>query len=203
VNDAVDEPEAEAARAPAAIEELARACVQYVEQTLGVTLDFTPETLSVLDHYLATTRENALGRPELLPLVTRSLGAYFGEVVRRQTPSFWRVAGEDVHDWRLCEKTVWLSFNPIGVAYDALFDGTEHDGPSSELRIAPEERDAVDRRLSALPPMSEAEFYLFVTRYEAIEIATDALSAQMLEGGSAGVKFDESDYDTSGTLGDN
>lgn len=196
-----NEPALGSAGAPAAVEELGRACVQYVEQALGVTLDFSAETLSVLDHYVTSSRESVLGRPELLPLVTRALGAYFGEVVRRRVPSFWRVPGGDAAEWRLCESSVWLSFNPIGVAYDALFGNANHDGPSSELVIAPEEREAVDQRFSALPWMSEAEFFLFVTRYEAIEIATDALRAQMIEGGSAGVRFDESDYDAAPTVG--
>lgn len=183
-------------QAPGSIEELAEACVQYVQRALGVPLDFTAETLSLLDHYLRDARDRVQGRPELLPLVTRALGAYFGEVVRRRIPSFWLVAGGDAANWRLCAVHVWLAFNPVGIAYDALYEGVEHDGPSSELHVTPEERETVEQRLSALPAVTETEFYSFVARYEAIEIAADALQAQMIEGGGAGVQFDASDYET-------
>src|SRR5690606_9263563 len=43
-------------RPPEAIEELVVNCLDYVRRASGVELDFTPETLSVLDHYAATAR---------------------------------------------------------------------------------------------------------------------------------------------------
>src|ERR1044071_4902274 len=79
------EPELEPA--PGTIGELADACVRFVQAAVGVPLDFRPETLPLLDHYLATRREELLAaraaNPEAMGLVARAAAAYFGEVVRR------------------------------------------------------------------------------------------------------------------------
>lgn len=180
---------------PEEIEELAESCRQYVLHSTGIELDFTQDTLSVLDHYLASSRESIVERPELEPLIARAAGAYFGELVRRTLPSFWLLPTADIHDWRVCAREVFLAFNPIGVAYDALADGVDHDGPSSELSIAPEERDVVAQRLEELPEVPETEYYLLSTRLEVIEAAAMALRLEMERGGVADVSFDESDYE--------
>lgn len=188
------DPGGAAGAPPPEIAELSAACREYVERATGLSPDYTPETLPLVDHYIDLARDDIRGRPELLPLVARAIGAYFGEVVRRQVPGFWRIPSADAHEWRLCARPVFLWLNPVGVAYDALHQSTEHDGPSSRLELAPEERDAVDRRIAELPDVREEEYFLLSTRLEVIEIAADALKAQMLEGGNADVEFDESDY---------
>jgi hypothetical protein len=180
---------------PDEIGELAESCRQYVLHSTGIELDYTQDTLSVLDHYLAGARESIAERPDLEPLIARSAGAYFGELVRRTLPSFWSLPTADIHDWRLCAKRVFLAFNPIGVAYDALADGVDHDGPSSELRVAPEEREVVAQRLEELPEVPESEYYLLSTRLEVIEAAAMALRLEMQKGGVDDVSFEESDYD--------
>lgn len=186
--------DAESEAPPPVIAELAGACLEYVKRATSVAPDYTPETLPLVDHYLDLVRESMDDRPELLPLVARAVGAYFGEVVRTQLPAFWIIPSADAHEWRLCARPVFLSLNPVGVAYDALHRSSEHDGPSSQLGLAREEREVVDRRIAELPPVREEEYFLLSTRLEVIEIAADALRGQMLEGGSAGVQFDESDY---------
>lgn len=180
--------------APAEIVELVRSCRQYVRRAVGIEPDLTPETLPVLDHYAGLVRQGAERRPELLPLLARAIGAYFGEVLRRELAFFWSLPSSDVHTWRLCASSVLLAINPVGVAYDALCASTDHDGPSSELRVAREERAIVDRRLLSLPPVSEAEYFMLATRVEVLEIVVEALSAQMAAAGTADVEFDESDY---------
>lgn len=191
-----DEAEAgqEAEPPPAAITELAEACRQYVERATGIQPDYSPETLPLVDHYLDLVRDSIQERPELLPLIARAVGAYFGEVVRREVPGFWSIPSADAHEWRLCARPVFFSLNPIGVAYDSIHGTSEHDGPSSQLKLAPEEREVVDRRIAELPQVREEEYFLLSTRLEVIEIAADALRSQMLEGGQAGVQFDEDDY---------
>jgi hypothetical protein len=37
---------------PPVIEQLSGACVRFVQQALAMPLDFTPETLPILDHYV-------------------------------------------------------------------------------------------------------------------------------------------------------
>ena len=70
--------------APSEIVDLSQACVRYVHDSLGFALDFTRETLPVLDHYLRQSVRGA--RDEAVDLMARVAGAYFGEVVRRSLP---------------------------------------------------------------------------------------------------------------------
>jgi hypothetical protein len=180
---------------PEAVAELAIACVDYVERALGVTLDFTDETLPVLDHYLITARGDLAARPEVARVLARTVGAYFGEVLRHEFGGFWRIPlAENVHDWQWCSRAVFLALNPIGVAFDALYGGDGHDGPGSRLRVLAEDRGLVDARLAAMPPVPEAEYYRLTTRIEVIEVATIALRARMAETGYDGIEFDEGDY---------
>lgn len=172
-----------------------RACIDYVRRAVGVELDFTPETLPVLDHYLGDVRKTLDERPALAPLVASAAGAYFGEVVRSHIPSFWRLPSPNVHDWSLCLRVAFLSFNPIGVAYDALFQTIEHDGPRSMLKVAPEDKEYLSRRLETLPPVPEDEYFLLSTRFEVIEVAVEALRAKLDSSGYDELTFEETDYD--------
>jgi hypothetical protein len=166
-----------------------------VRRAVGVELDFTPETLPVLDHYASTVKADIESRPELLTLTASALGAYFGEVVRNRIPGFWRLPSQNMHDWSVCSSVVFLSFNPIGVAYDALFRSNEHDGPRSMLRVAAEDREYLSRRLETLPPVPEDEYFLFSTRFEVIEVAAEALHARLEEEGYSETEYTEEDYD--------
>ncbi len=157
-------------------------------------LDFRPETLSVLDHYAATVRKELAQRPELGPLVARAIGAYFGELLRAQFTGFWRVPSANVHDWQHCFRRVFLWINPIGVGYDALYGGEQHDGPRSHLRTAPEDRDFLQQRLEVIPPVPEDEYYLFTTRFDVIEACVEALALRLEQSGYAGSEFGEEDY---------
>jgi len=95
----------------------------------------------------------------------------------------------------VCSSAVFLWFNPIGSAYDAVYGGTDHDGPRSMLRVSPEEHEFLAQRLSALPPVSEEEFFSFSTRFEALEVATEALHARLIDTGYEGTVFGVEDYE--------
>ena len=179
---------------PEPVADLVTGCLDYVRRALGFELDFTSETLPVLDHYIATVRDLKAERPELVPLVARAAGAYFGEVVRAFVPGFWRVPSANIHDWELCSRVCFLRFNPIGVAYDALYGEAEHDGPRSMLRCAPEDREFLERRLATLPPVPAEQYHLLTTRFEVIEVASEALRARLDEPGYEGSEFSEEDY---------
>ena len=180
--------------APEVIEDLARSCGEYVKKAVGVDLDYTQDTLPLLDHYVAAVRADVQEREELRRLVAHAVGAYFGEVLRRTIGGFWRMPSANVHDWSVCARPVFLSINPMAVAFDALAGGQEHDGPRSDLRVAPEYRAAVAERLNLLPPVPEDEFFLLSTRLEAIEVAAAALKAAMTADGYGDQEFDEGDY---------
>ncbi len=180
--------------APDAIVELCASCIDYVRSALNMELDLTPETLPILDHYLRSARDEVDNRPELLPLLARSVGAYFGEVVRRDAHTFWYLPSEDIERGRLGFVRVFLAVNPVAVAYDALTGRTTHDGPSSELLLLPHERDVVFARLTALPEVPDDEFYSLSTRLEVLQIANDALRSEMLRAEVEGTLYDAEDY---------
>lgn len=184
---------------PTEIVELAEAAREYVVRSLGVELDYTPETLPLVDHYLGQARDNVRERPELAELLTRSVGAYFGEVVRRTLPTFWRYR-EDARDWLVCFEDVYLAFNPAGFAWDALFQHADHDGPSSELVLDREDREALEKRLADLPPVSDEEFWLLSTRFEVLEMAADQAKMGLARAGLENLSYGPSDYEESRTL---
>src|SRR5262245_48959173 len=101
---------------PDPVPEYASACLDYVRRALSFELDFTAETLSVLDHYVSTVAPTLGERPELGPLLARATGAYFGEVIRTVIPGFWRIPSANVHDWQLCCRHAFLWVNPVGIA---------------------------------------------------------------------------------------
>jgi hypothetical protein len=179
---------------PAPIDELADACIRFVEAALGVRLDGQAETLPLLDHYLATRREELAARPHTIGLVAQAVGAYFGEVVRRRFHSFWRVGEDDPTTWELRFEPVYLAFNPVGVAYDAITHGDE-EGATAHLVLDDEDREAVEQRLAELPPATEEEFFALSTRIEVLDIAVDAIKARMMSSGLGEVSFSSEDYD--------
>ncbi|HEX6245463.1 MAG TPA: DUF6278 family protein, partial [Polyangiales bacterium] len=80
--------------APDSILDLANACVRFVQQALSLELDYTPDTLPLLDHYLQSAQD--VSKEEVLSLVAPAAGAYFGEVVRRQLgPARWHLVEGD------------------------------------------------------------------------------------------------------------
>ncbi len=153
---------------PDPIAELVASCIDYVRNAVGVELDLTPDTLPILDHYLEGARDAVAERPELLMLLSRSAGAYFGEVIRRTFAAFWMLPSDDVYGWRLGLRRVYLAMNPIGAVYEALTATSEHDGPSSELSLLREEQESVEARLATLPDVSEEDYFRLSTRFEVI-----------------------------------
>jgi hypothetical protein len=190
---------AELEPAPPAVAELAEACVRFVRAAVGVSLDFRPETLPLLDHYLATRREELLAartaNPEALGLVARAAGGYFGEVVRGHFRAFWHLPSDDPARWELRFESVYLSVNPMAVVYDAISHGDEQ-GPIAYLELEDEDREAVAARLGELPPAPDEEFFSLATRLEVLEIAVDVIKARMMGAGLGEVGFSSEDYES-------
>lgn len=185
--------------APDRVRDLAEACVRFVERSIGVKLDYQPETLSLLDHYVAEARRTAGERPEAAIVVAHAAGAYFGEVVRRRYPSWWRAEGDDPAFWRIELEPVYLSFSPIQLVADALLrggEGAESEAAGERLELEEADREAVAARLAELPPVPEDEFYAPSTRLEVIDIAVEAIRARrMSEGDEADAALRPDDYD--------
>lgn len=165
---------------PEAIAELAEACVAYVERALGVRLDYTAETLPLLDHYLATARADVTRLPESEPLLVSTAGAYFGEVLRRRHPSHWTL-GDDPAAHRLELEVARLVVHPMSVIAECLLLGTPADeGFLASLVLGAEDRDALAKRLEELPEVTDEELYAPSTRLEVVDMALDMLHARRL-----------------------
>jgi hypothetical protein len=180
------------------VRELSASCEQHVRDAVGLALDGNIETLPILDHYVRMSREAARERPELLPLLARTVGAYFGQVVADHFGGFWSLTSPDVYSWHVCLRSVYLAFNPIGMAHAALTWSLEGDdvpaGPPAELLLARKDREWVEQRLASLPPVREMDFFSLSTRVEGLEVAVAALGEQMAEAGTADVVLDDDDY---------
>ena len=117
------------------------------------------------------------------PCCQAAIGAYFGEVVRREFDAEWFCEGD--HDgWRLDFVHVYLTFNPLGMAREAL-TLEEAEGWHAHLEMDEAEREEVERRLSRLPEVEDEEFHAPTTRFEVLEIAVDALRGKWWSRGSA------------------
>jgi hypothetical protein len=180
---------------PPPVAELAESARTFVLSAIGVELDYEPETLPVLDAYVQTARRGVGDRPEALPVVAQAIGAYFGEVLRRRVDGFWRHRGDPNDPWEVCGRRALFQVSPLGIALECLAESDEHEGPSAELRLAPEDDALARERTEAMPPVPESEYYLFSTRLEVIEAVVETLRERMREEGRESLVFEESDYE--------
>jgi hypothetical protein len=172
----MSENDADLAPAPSEIADLADSCVRFVQDALGLRLDYTPETLPVLDHYL---REGARGaKPEVLALLAPASGAYFGETVRRNMPGArWHCPPErEYRDFRLEFDPFFLCFNPIGVAVEVL-TMEDASGFGAHFQVLEEARGALASALEARDDVESESYYTFSMRWEVLEQVGDLLSA--------------------------
>lgn len=161
--------------APPAVAESALTCVKYVQAALGVALDFEPETLPLLDHYLGQARQDARDRPETIPLLATVAGSYLGELLRRRHGGEWTVEGDDTDAWSLRLLAAPITVLPVVLAREAITGLS--DPELAPIQISDELRQAVSDHLAALPGVSEDEFLSPSTRVEVIDIAVDLLRA--------------------------
>jgi hypothetical protein len=131
-------------------------------------------------------------RPEATELVQAAAGAYLGEVIRRTFGGYW-VAQGDHADWKLELARVYCAFNPIGMAREALTLEAA-DGWHAHFELDPAEAEVIERRLAALPPASEDEYYAPSTRFDVVSILFEALRGDMRARGLADVRFTPEDY---------
>jgi hypothetical protein len=177
---------------PPQVAELAAACVRFVASRYGAALDFAPETLSFVDHWVREARAEVVVRPEVVEVVQAAAGAYLGEVIRRAFGGSWLVEGHHA-DWRLQLERVYCSFNPVGMAREALLLESA-DGWGSHFELDPAESEAIEQRLAALPPAPDDEFYAPSTRFDVVAILFEALRESLRSRGLSDVRFAPEDY---------
>jgi hypothetical protein len=177
---------------PPAVAELAAAAIRFIQGKYGVPLDFSSDTLSLLDQYVRDARAEVLLLPSSLDLIANAIGCYWGEVLRRTFGGEWEARG-DHSTYRLYFSKVHLSLNPLAVGREAL-TMQEEEGWGAHLELEPKDRDVVKARLDFLPEATDLEFYLPTTRYDVIDVAFEALRARMIARGDAGVRYILRDY---------
>jgi hypothetical protein len=152
--------------APDVIVDLAESCVRFVETAVGVRLDYTQDTLPVLDHYLRTAEGS---REEVLGLVVPAAGAYFGEVVRRHIPgAAWETASGDYAAFRMVIPPGPIRMNPIGLAFEAATARPVADF-GADLEMPERDRAAVHDAVARMGEVRESDFYTLSVRLEVLE----------------------------------
>jgi len=177
---------------PPNVTELAASCVRFVGSRYKVALDFTVETLPIVDQYIRDARKEIDARPESVPLLTASIGAYVGEVMRQQFGAFWFAEG-DYDAWRLYFTRVYLACNPLGMILEALAP-EEAEGWHAHFEIDPGDEEVVASRLAVFPEVDAEIFSLPSTRLEALTVVYEALRAHMEQNNSGDVRFGPDDY---------
>ncbi|MEY4582605.1 MAG: hypothetical protein RL701_7308 [Pseudomonadota bacterium] len=160
---------------PAQIHEWAEVCRGFVKEALGIELDYTPETLPLLDHYVRSKAKPA--SDEVRGLLTPPLGAYFGEVVRRRLDAEgvrWHAPGDDYEHYRLEFEAFFLHFNPLGVAIEALTDD-DATGYGAHFQVLDDARPQVEAALAANESVSAEDYYTFTMRFETLELVAAIL----------------------------
>ncbi|MCL2722837.1 MAG: hypothetical protein FWD69_00215 [Polyangiaceae bacterium] len=178
---------------PKVIAELCAACMRFVASKYKIALDGEPDTLSLVDQYVRDARDAVKERPESIDLVAPAIGAYLGEVMRQQFGAEWFTDGS-YESYRLYFTNVYLSFNPIGMAREAL-TRDEQEGWHAHFEIDPGDRDLIDERLSIMPDVDEEEYYLPTTRFDVVTVIVSTLRAKAEQMGLGDVRFTRDDYD--------
>lgn len=162
--------------APVPIPEYAQTCARYVQAAVGTPLDFQPETLPLLDHYLRTARSEASSKPETMPLIAAVAGAYFGELLRSLFDCRWSATDQDPDGWTIEFPNLPIRVLPVAIAREAL--SGQPDSEPETIVIDGDDRDAVAERLDRLPPVRDEDYVAPSTRLEVIEIALEVLKAR-------------------------
>ena len=159
--------------------DLAENCVNFVKRSLQLPLDYTQDTLPILDHYLRVARSETKKASVLSPLVPAA-GAYFGVLLCRQFGGARFVGeGEAYELYRVEFGNFFLHVNPLGIAQEVL---TASDAPGwhAHLSMLPDQRVVVEQTLTQGFGLSDQDYYSFSVRYEMIDHVVSVLSA--LEG---------------------
>lgn len=159
--------------APDVVTDLAASCVRFVSQALGLELDYSQDTLPILDHYLSSGDDI---EDEVLGLLAPACGAYFGEVVRRHVgEGDWSCPAGEYADWQLTLPSASMSFNPVGVAVEVA-TGEDAADWDAHFHVPPEDREAARDAVDRLGDVTAADYYTFSVRFEVLLQVFHALS---------------------------
>jgi hypothetical protein len=167
---------------PQKLLEYAETAVNYVRIAVGVAPSYDSDTLPLVDHYLNSVPPD---EPATIALMVQTVGAYFGEVVRRNLGGRWE-GGTGLHeDWRMVLPT-GLSFSPTGFVAAAIAK-SELEDFDAEIDAPARMKPHVQQALARMGEVPVDEFYSLCNRLDTLEHVHEvlvAVAAQML--GDAG-----------------
>jgi hypothetical protein len=170
---------------PAVVAQYADGCVRAVQRSLGMALEYDPETISLLDHYLTLLpdRPRSPTRDPVRGLVATMAGVYFGEVVRHLFPSRW-VAPESTNplDWRLEFEYCFLTFFPVAIAWEVILRRDLPTRPAAFL-LDESTREQIAERLDRLPGATLEDYYTFAQRLETLVLVAGWLVERVRQSG--------------------
>ncbi len=156
---------------PGEVFELAERAVEYVRKALGQVLDYTPDTLPLLDHYL---RGIPADRGEIARLVAATAGAYFGEVARKAIGGRWE-QGAGGGDWQLV-LGAGVTLSPSAIAVEAIARAPV-EGVDASFDVPDGDREAVEDALRDRE-VPEDEYYSLSGRLETLVSVAELLAAR-------------------------
>ncbi|MEM9068439.1 MAG: hypothetical protein AAGE52_08025 [Myxococcota bacterium] len=160
---------------PTHVQDLATACVASAKAVVNIELDFTTDTLPILDHYAQQALGEDATQEQALGLIAPMCGAYFGEVVRRRFEMLrWHAPPDEYGGWRLEGENIFVYFNPIGVALEVLTQA-DADGWNAHVEVQPKDRDAVKHAVELFGAVRETDYYSFGIRLETLEQILESL----------------------------
>src|SRR5262249_26914257 len=157
---------------PGAIHDLAERAVEFVRRAVGIVLDYTPETLPLLDHYLGGVPPD---QPATVRLIAAAAGAYFGEVARRALGGDWDQTDADATEWELV-LAGGLRIAPTALATEAIL---EEDTGEASYDVPAPARAAVEDALDARGPVAADEYYSLSGRLEVMRLIADVLACSL------------------------
>lgn len=165
---------------PFFIQRLAEGCIEFVKQKYGILLDYTSETLSILDHYVIEAHNELKKLPTpkktaLLSLLVPVIGAYWGETIRKNFDCRWVALSEtNPEEWRIEFKYCFIYFNPAGMALEGLLQ-EDSIGWNAHFEILPKYRESLEKRLDSLPQPTYEDYYRFSVRYDLLQTIVEHL----------------------------
>jgi hypothetical protein len=86
----------------------------------------------------------------------------------------WHAPDEHYELYRLEFEAVFLHFNPLGIAAEALA-GEDVEGFGAHFQILDESREIVEEALARNDVVTNDDYYSFTLRYETLELLTSVL----------------------------
>ncbi|MBN2526823.1 MAG: hypothetical protein JXR76_10545 [Deltaproteobacteria bacterium] len=177
---------------PEEIYRLTERCRTHVFKRFSLDLDFSSDTLSVLDYFVTelVTEENKgtcppaghVSRMNMVHLFAPTLGAYFGALLANQFGGRFRHTDKDITAWRFEFDSCFIRLNPVAVAASVIAQ-QEVDGLSAILLSSAKLMPKLQERFDAVPEVLDEDFFSFCTWYESIQIANEFLAEVSLKDG--------------------